>query len=1045
MRLVMSAFGSYAGVEEIDFTGLNQGLFLIAGDTGSGKSTIFDAIMFALFDTMSGKERKGSMMRSEFAREQTETFVEYTFSYGPLTDRKIYTIKRYPVCQRKSRRRNKQGEYTMIRQGGKVSLILPDGTLFQGKASETNQKIQEIIGLNAEQFSRIAMIAQGEFQELIMDKTGKRKELFAQIFSTEIYQSIEKKIYERYKASAALVKESTTKLEETLRGLLLEGDLKKQEQWEQVRDFLGTEPERVLQFLEELVQEEEKVCRQEKEQLAQAEQKLLTEVRRLEEAEQQNRWLEEYRKEKAQLEVLAQKEPWMQQQEKELQMAEAVREVWHREERLRQCRQQRKDAKEQSEEFALREKEVAARLGELQKKQQEKKQSYENRQPQIERRRERLAQEIRQQQEISDCRSLLVKSREAWERGEKQLKSLRKEQQACQEKEQQLKDKLSERENWKIRLEKISQQLEREGETKRQLEKFQEECAQYEAEVCALEKEEKDLLCAVKQWEKCRAEYQVKSNAYIAGQSAFLAKELVQGEPCPVCGSRNHPAPAKQNVGSVTREELERCRKNEDAAAQKKELCQLAAEGRRGRLEARSAGIRQMSASVLQYDCDEAAPAVLKPLLTEALKKQDDLLQGLEKDGKDLRKNLSLLEEYQEQLAQEEQRGRRLSDELAAAADSQTEREIERKTLEERLQSMKKDLSIQSASEGEEELKLLTQELTGLQAEMAQSQERFTEQKKEYDFLQGSRKEKEKQQRELAEREKQYQSEFDDIRQSRGFSEEGYQKALELLKGQEERRKALQDYQIRKAECEARVNALKDQIQGRNPQDITVLQKAKEQAAQEKEAAQDRLEQTASRCRSNERVRGRVKELLAGKEQRLHQLQIIRSLNDAANGKIHFQTYIQRQYFKKIIQAANRRLGKMTSNAFLLKCREMTNTGQGEAGLDLDVYNPASGKTRDARTLSGGETFLASLAMALGMSDVVQETVGKTHLDTIFIDEGFGSLSEEVRNMAVGVLVELAGGSRLVGVISHVTELKEQIPAQLFVTKGSHGSQVKWK
>ena len=172
---------------------------------------------------------------------------------------------------------------------------------------------------------------------------------------------------------------------------------------------------------------------------------------------------------------------------------------------------------------------------------------------------------------------------------------------------------------------------------------------------------------------------------------------------------------------------------------------------------------------------------------------------------------------------------------------------------------------------------------------------------------------------------------------------------------------------------------------------------------------------------------------------------MIRSLQNAANGKMQFQTYVLRQYFQKIIQAANIRLKKMTTNPFLLKCREWNVSGLGEAGLDLDVWNPLTGKSRDAHTLSGGETFLASLSMALGMADVVQNTVGKTHLDTMFIDEGFGSLSEDVRTTAVKVLLELAGENRLVGVISHVSELKEQIPNKLYVTKDSNGSRVQWQ
>lgn len=163
-RLVMSAFGSYGGVETIDFDDVSHGLFLIAGDTGAGKTTIFDAIMFALYGVMSGRERKGNMMRSEYASEDTETYVEFTFSYGTALDTKVYTIKRYPAYERRAKRKNKQGTYDRIKQQPRVSLILPDGKEFLGKINETNQKIQEIIGLTAEQFSKIAMIAQGNFK-----------------------------------------------------------------------------------------------------------------------------------------------------------------------------------------------------------------------------------------------------------------------------------------------------------------------------------------------------------------------------------------------------------------------------------------------------------------------------------------------------------------------------------------------------------------------------------------------------------------------------------------------------------------------------------------------------------------------------------------------------------------------------------------------------------------------------------------------------------------------------------------------------------------
>ncbi|MEZ3422377.1 MAG: SMC family ATPase, partial [Lachnospiraceae bacterium] len=241
VKLIMSAFGSYGGTEVIEFDKIQNGLFLIAGDTGAGKSTIFDAIMFALYDTMSGKERKSIMMRSEYASDNMETYVEYTFSYGSS----IYTIKRFPAYVRKSKRRNKDGQYNIIRQQGKVELTMPDGTAYNGKIAQVNQKIEEITGLTAEQFNKIALIAQGEFQELVMDRTGKRKEIFRQIFSTQIYGDIEDIIFKRYKAEASQIKYNSTKLEELVKGIDFQEDSPYKEDFNIAFERKDTEPDRL--------------------------------------------------------------------------------------------------------------------------------------------------------------------------------------------------------------------------------------------------------------------------------------------------------------------------------------------------------------------------------------------------------------------------------------------------------------------------------------------------------------------------------------------------------------------------------------------------------------------------------------------------------------------------------------------------------------------------------------------------------------------------------------------------------------------------------
>ena len=178
---------------------------------------------------------------------------------------------------------------------------------------------------------------------------------------------------------------------------------------------------------------------------------------------------------------------------------------------------------------------------------------------------------------------------------------------------------------------------------------------------------------------------------------------------------------------------------------------------------------------------------------------------------------------------------------------------------------------------------------------------------------------------------------------------------------------------------------------------------------------------------------------------------ILKCLDDTVNGRIsgkhiNFQTYIQRRYFKQVVDRANKRLYVMSGNQFLLQCRDVENLGaQGYVGLDLDIYSVVNDQTRDVKTLSGGESFMAALSMALGMADIIQNSRGSIHIDTMFIDEGFGSLSEETRNQAVRILNELSEGKRLVGIISHVSELKSQIETKLVVRKNDKGSSAVWE
>ncbi len=1038
-KLVMSAFGSYAGVEIIDFEKMQHGLFLIAGDTGAGKSTIFDAIMFALFDTMSGRERKGSMMRSEYAAEAAETFVEYTFSYGTSNQYETYTIKRYPSYERKSKRKNKNGEYGRTRQLGKVSLIMPDGTEFSGKAAETNQKIQEIIGLTPEQFSKIAMIAQGEFQELIMDKTGRRKEIFQQIFSTEIYEKIEKKIWERYKAGLIAMKENTTKLRETIEGVLIEE--REKEEWEDAFSFLETEPERLQSFLEKKTLAEKERCGLQKKLLEEGQKKLAKKTQEKQEALRINKLLEEYKEALQTNEMLQNQAEDIRKMEEELAAAKAARVIQATEHNYLRIRDETASAKQKKEVYQEKAKKLEKKCETAGEKQEECKKRFDKRQPEILQEQSRLIGELNALQRLTECRQKREKAEKQYGQEQKQLEKAKQKQEKLSADKQELEDWMQEHERLEVLCEQVQHRKEELKTEQERLwhykESWQKECEAKKT----MKLQERKLLKAVKDWEEERREMEEKNRAYIASQSAFLAKELEEGKPCPVCGSVLHPKPAVATEDTVTKEVLAKAQKKEQDSQKKKEACQLAFEAARVTLEKLENGLREEGEKLFGNHSLEEIPVCLE-----------------DAEGRHTAQVLKMEEEWQylqEQLTEKEKKKKDLAKAVSGIAEGEQRLEECRSRLQE-LEGKKKELTAQeklwqekvtitSSEDGQKTLDTLQKELKTLQKEYGKAEKDAVECRQEYDTLLGNQSEVKSRLIQLLDMLKEAEREYQETLRQQGYLEEDYRRAVDFIKGQEERQKGIEEYRLKVVQCEARIQTLASQVKGQEKADLEKIEEQRGVLEKSCKENQKGYEKLFYQYQGNQRVLKRVKELRKGKESLSENMKTIQSLNDAANGKVHFQTYILRQYFKRIIQAANKRLARMTSQQFLLKCRELDGTGLGEAGLDLDVYNPMTGKSRDAHTLSGGETFLASLSMALGMADVVQNTVGKTHLDTMFIDEGFGSLSEEVRNTAVKVLLELAGDWRLVGVISHVTELKEQIPDKLIVTKGSHGSKVRWQ
>ena len=1044
VKLIISAFGSYGGIEIIEFDKIQNGLFLIAGDTGAGKSTIFDAIMFALYDTMSGKERKSTMMRSEYASDDRETYVEYTFSYGSS----IYTVKRFPAYERKSKRRNKDGKYNIIRQQGKVSLIMPDGTLYNGKTSQINQKIEEITGLTAEQFNKIALIAQGEFQELVMDRTGKRKEIFRQIFSTQIYGDIEEIIFKRYKSEATQIKYNSTKLEELVKGIDFQEDSPYKEDFNTAFERKDTEPGRLSELMQAETSRLKDIYNNKQDLYTEKEAEYKKLNNYITKGKEKNKLIDRLLEFERQKEKLSNMEEDIENKTIISGLARKAEKVLFAEKNYNNRKEEYEKAFKKSADLKIKEEEFNKQYNISLEKYQQADEEYSQLMPGYITRRDSLKQDVIKYKTVSEK--------------ENELSVL----------ESSLKKAVSEKENELIKLEKIKEDIiyyeeiiksyngleletEQAGTAQKncsdkqellnKLKKKKEACDNRQQELAGFEKK---LLSCITKWEKSRRQHEEYNRAYIACQSAFLAENLVSGSPCPVCGSVEHPQAAVMPDNAVTEDMVKKAETTERKYEADKNKLQEETKEIQSTFAAeiavlndyleRLSGEEKLSLDNYQVNKLELFIKEKQALILEEnnqINANLKILMDKAKDRQDKQEGLKKLAARQ--------------DKASALIESKEKEihqfELKAEVIKNEIKTLKSSLAYKTRDEAEKSLKECENSLNLLEKKYKSADKEFKNVQKQLTSIQGAKEELERQVKELSESLDELSEAFKKAIKENGFeSLEEYREALKEPGAIQKMEEDIAKYKEMCVQNSTGIQTIKEQLDDTIKVKLGELEESLNNISVFMSGLKKELDKYNFYIQNNNKLLERLLALMEERSIISERLKVVKSLNDAANGKVHFQTYIQRQYFKQIIQAANRRLSSMASGKFLLKCRDIGTGGQGETGLELDVYNPLTGKSRDAHTLSGGETFMASLSMALGMADIVQNTIGKTRLDTMFIDEGFGSLSDDVRDKAVNVLLGLAGNNRLVGVISHVSELKERIPEKLIVTKGNNGSSVKW-
>lgn len=912
LHLTMSAFGPYAGLTEVDLSLLgDSGLYLITGDTGAGKTTLFDALTYALYGEPSGQTRTASMLRSKYALAQVETFVELTFSYA----HQIFTVRRSPDWSRPALR----GGDRLVTRPGEAELRLPDGRVITGKTA-TDEAIRELLGIDRAQFTRVAMIAQGDFLRLLVASTEERKKLFRQIFGTLPYARLQDALKEDLALENARRQDLESGLRHHSRSIRVAENSPLAAQAQQAREG-QLPPDDLDALLQAIRSQDEAALSATQAQQAQVDSQLL-EIERLLAIHVQQQ-------------DLRQRLAMAQQQGQQLLSALPAQEA------AAQALQARRP-------------EADIMLGEIATL-KEKLPQYEHleaRQQAQDALKTRLDQEnIKRQQEAQQ----IATQAEALTAGRLELATLLD-----------APVKKSELAHQGAMQKARAQQL---GELLLMLDNL----ATGQAD---LDKARAGYALLAQQAKTAIAAHEALSQAFLDAQAGILAGELQPGQPCPVCGSTEHPAPALLHPDAPSQEAV-------------KQAKTLAEEAREQQGQA-SEGITQQGSELRSKELE------LMRLATQLEIADFDLATGKNTAQLLLSQTRELLQTLKTAYLEQESRAKRhqqLADELPLMEQAL---EAQRAAHTIALQT-----TTAQAAQHEAEARALSQTQAGLPfADKAALQARITE--------------------------------LTDLHQQ-------LQAAIEAARTQlEEARRAL-------AANAQSVKDLEAQLQAHQPVDEAHMAQQQAELQSQKVALAQQGQALSSSLDINRTAQAGIASLLSQLQAATTRWGFLKALSDTASGtlpgrdKLMLETYVQGFYFDRVIRRANLRLMAMTGNQYELARSLVAADLRSQSGLDLDVVDHYNGSRREVASLSGGESFMASLSLALGLSDEIQSAAGGIRLEAMFVDEGFGSLDAQALAQSLQALHALSQSRVLVGIISHVAELKEKIDKQILVKKDRTG------
>lgn len=1035
IKLTISAFGPYASKQVIDFEELKgRNIFVISGKTGAGKTTIFDAISYALYGEASGESRETDSLRSHFADDNTETYVELEFELRG----ERYIVNRVPKQKKKRVRGDGYTEKT-----ADATLILPDGKVIT-KVKNVTDKIIEILGITREQFKQIVMLAQGEFKKLLLADSVEREGIFRKIFNTYDFEKIQAEL----KDKAANLSKNRTKskheMEINLKNIKGEHDI--------VIDEYVDFP-LVIEKLKDLLERDNNIYKTLNEEGKEVDNNL--QVKNQEKAiiETNNNLLKEKEIITKALEELLSKEDEYKNKSKTIIDGKNAKEVKYIEDKLIETT---KKLTKREEDYNLSLKNIDS----LKLKQEEA-----NKLLQIEESkecdREKLSVEINNlnklEEKIIELDSLnnkVMHLKQSAENSKLQIINNKKEteelKKSKEEKELQLKD-IATLETKKVELESDikakNKTLDEVRELFKVIRSFQNTYIEHNNKA----KEYKEFEV---EYKKVKENYEKMDDLYKKEQAGILASKLQENEPCPVCGSTNHPnkATIKENLKIPTKEELKVAKENLDKLEKEnlEKINNLTTlnSNKTTYLEQVNNHLSMLSATLnIDKTFNSETAKVVKNLGTELKsvidKLKDELLKVIdkislkEKIEKELNLITTTINEREQSLIKLEESEKNYTTELTQNI---TKIDEYKKEIPENITNVKTLNKL---------IEVKTKELNTSKEKLAKLRLENENLAKKLEGENSISKEINKSIEELKLEIANNQTNFNEAIKEQGFDNiEDYENAKLKISMVEVLEKEVENYnselKLTKAKREDIVNKTKDIVF----MDITTIDEEIRSIQNNKKELESKLRELHAIIVGNKTVLKNVENLNIEFKEIEEEYKVVGELADLANGKkapyISFERYILASYFEDIIEAANIRLEKMTGDRFSLIRKTSKSKGAGQKGLELEIYDNYTDSSRDVSSLSGGESFKASLSLALGLSDIVQSNAGGVSLDTMFVDEGFGTLDPQSLDNAIDSLLELQRGGRLVGIISHVEELKERIDAKLEVTSTSKGSKVEF-